>query len=144
MLDFIRIACAVPAVKVGDRITSGQILGRMGNTGNSYGAHLHIEVQNSKTWGYGKNLLNPNSVINWEKFSDKEGDFMAKAWANGSTAEKVYQTVADCKAKRNSIGNLSAKEKATCVAIVDGCYLVTYSAGSTIKAGFVAYNGGVK
>ena len=133
-----------PAVKVGDRIVSGQILGRMGNTGNSYGAHLHIEVQNSKTWGYGKNLINPNSVINWEKFSDKEGDFMAKVWKNGSTSEKVYQTVADCKAKKNSIGSLDAREAATCVAIVDGCYLVTYSAAGTTKAGFVAYAGGVK
>ena len=133
-----------PAVKVGDRISSGQILGRMGNTGNSYGAHLHIEVQNSKVWSYGKNLLNPNSVINWEKFSDKEGDFMAKVWKNGSTSEKVYQTVADCKAKKNSIGSLDAKETATCVAIVDGCYLVTYSAGGTTKCGFVAYSGGVK
>ena len=133
-----------PAVKVGDRIKSGQILGRMGNTGNSYGAHLHIEVQSSKTWGYGKNLINPNSVINWENFSDKEGDFMAKSWKNGSTSEKVYQTVADCKAKRNSIGSLDAGESAVCVAIVDGCYLVTYSAGSTTKCGFVEYSGGVK
>ncbi len=133
-----------PAVKVGDRIVSGQILGRMGNTGNSYGAHLHIEVQNSKAWGYGKNLINPNSVINWEKFSDKEGEFMAKPWKNGSTPEKVYQTVADCKAKENSIGYLSARESAICVAIVDGCYLVTYTAGSTTKCGFVAYAGGVK
>lgn len=133
-----------PAVKVGDRITSGQILGRMGNTGNSYGAHLHIEVQSSRTWGYGKNLINPNSVINWEKFSDKEGDFMAKTWKNGSTTEKVYQTVADCKASKNSIGSLNPREAATCVAIIDSCYLVTYSAGNTTKAGFVAYNGGVK
>lgn len=133
-----------PAVKVGDRIVSGQILGRMGNTGNSYGAHLHIEVQNSKTWGYGKNLINPNSVINWEKFSDKEGEFMAKTWKNGSTPEKVYQTVADCKAQKNSIGSLNARESATCVAILDGCYLVTYTAGSTTKCGFVAYAGGVK
>ena len=133
-----------PAVKVGDHIKSGQILGRMGNTGNSYGAHLHIEVQDSKSWSYGKNLINPNSVINWEKFTSEEGDYMALAWRNGSTPEKVYQTVADCKAGRNSIGSLSARESATCVAITDGCYLVTYSAGGTTKCGFVAYNGGVK
>ena len=69
---------------------------------------------------------------------------MAKAWKNGSTPEKVYQTVADCKAGKNSIGSLDAREAATCVAIVDSCYLVTYSAGGTTKAGFVAYAGGVK
>lgn len=133
-----------PAVKVNERIKVGQILGRMGNTGNSYGAHLHIEVQSSSTWSYGKNLINPNSVINWEKFSSEEGDFMAKTWRNGSTAEKVYQTTADCKAKRNSIGSLNARETATCVAITDGCYLLTYKAGGTTKAGFAAYSGGVR
>lgn len=134
-----------PTVRVGDRVTEGQVLGIMGNTGNSYGAHLHIEVQGSKNWSYGKNLINPNSVINWESFgSVKEGDFMAMAWKNGSTKEKVYQTVADCKAKKNSIGSLNPREAATCVSVVDGCYLVVYSAGNTAKCGFVAYSGGVK
>lgn len=132
-----------PTVKVGDRVITGQVLGVMGNTGNSYGAHLHIEVQSSKKWSYGKNLVNPNSVINWESF-EKEGDFMAVAWKNGSTTEKVYQTVADCKAKKNSIGSLNPKETATCTAVVNGCYLLTYSAGGTTKCGFVGYSGGVK
>lgn len=134
-----------PTVKVNDRIVAGQVLGTMGNTGNSYGAHLHIEVQSSPVWGYGKNLINPNSAINWDSFKEaKEGEFMALAWKNGSTKEKVYQTVADCKAKKNSIGSLNPREAATCVSVVDGCYLLTYSAGATIKAGFVAYAGGVK
>lgn len=35
------------AVKVGDRVTKGQVLGYMGNTGYSFGAHLHFEVRNS-------------------------------------------------------------------------------------------------
>ena len=132
-----------PSLKVGAKIKAGQKLGTMGNTGNSYGAHLHIEIQSGATWGYGKNLLDPNKFIDWNDYT-QESDFMAKPWKNGSTSEKVYQTVADCKAKKNSIGSLNAKEEAECVAIVDGCYLLTYSAGSTTKAGFVAYAGGVK
>lgn len=132
-----------PSLKVGAKIKAGQKLGTMGNTGNSYGAHLHIEIQSGATWGYGKNLLDPNKFIDWNDYT-QESDFMAKPWKNGSTSEKVYQTVADCKAKKNSIGSLNAKEEAECVAIVDGCYLLTYSAGSTTKAGFVAYSGGVK
>ena len=34
------------AVKVGDRVTKGQVLGYMGNTGYSFGAHLHFEIRN--------------------------------------------------------------------------------------------------
>lgn len=32
------------AVNVGDKVNNGTVLGRMGNTGNSFGAHLHFEV----------------------------------------------------------------------------------------------------
>lgn len=35
-------------VKLGQVVSKGQSLGYMGNTGNSYGAHLHWEVRNKK------------------------------------------------------------------------------------------------
>ena len=58
-------------LKVGASIKKGDAVGTMGNTGNSFGAHLHIEVQNSKTWAYNKNLLNPNSYIDWTDTTSK-------------------------------------------------------------------------
>jgi len=36
-------------VNVGDNVLKGDILGNMGNTGNSYGAHLHFEVWKNNT-----------------------------------------------------------------------------------------------
>lgn len=46
------------AVKTGDKVKKGQIIGYMGNTGYSFGAHLHFEV-----WK-GNNRINPKPYIN--------------------------------------------------------------------------------
>ena len=41
---YLHLAYGTVNVNVGDRVTRGQVVGYMGNTGNSFGAHLHFEV----------------------------------------------------------------------------------------------------
>ena len=73
-------------------------------------------------------------------------DFIVRTYKNGSTKEAVYSTTADCKAGKNSIGNLDKYETCDCVGKVDGCYIVVYkiNGANSYKVGFVKYSGGVE
>lgn len=54
------------SVKVGQRVSKGQVIGRMGNSGNSFGAHLHWELWSCND--YYKNIdpspyLSPKEIV---------------------------------------------------------------------------------
>jgi len=50
------------SVKTGDHIDKGQKIGRMGDTGNAYGVHLHFEIR-----GPDEKRINPYSYLFGEK-----------------------------------------------------------------------------
>ncbi|NEU30215.1 peptidoglycan DD-metalloendopeptidase family protein [bacterium LRH843] len=50
-------------VSSGERVSKGQSIGTMGNTGASYGAHLHFEVHEGGWNGAKSNAVNPLSYI---------------------------------------------------------------------------------
>ena len=52
-----------PYVSVGQTVSAGQQLGTMGNSGNSFGAHLHFEMYNG-AYNY-PNAINPRQYISF-------------------------------------------------------------------------------
>ena len=54
---YLHLAYGTIKVKVGDRVKKGQVIGYMGNTGYSFGGHLHFEVWN------GNNRINPTEYL---------------------------------------------------------------------------------
>lgn len=65
-------------VKTGDKVKKGDVLGYMGNTGYSFGAHLHFEVRNEKDV-----RIDPTSYI--------DSDLPAKEEASSDTPNKPVE-----------------------------------------------------
>ena len=93
-------------VKTGDKVKKGQILGYMGNTGYSFGGHLHFEVRNKSDI-----KINPTPYLNEDLPSDNEFikgydyitlDNMYVRWGAGTNygIKLVKQLTAD--GKRNA------------------------------------------
>ena len=67
-------------VKVGDRVTRGQVIAKLGNSGNSSEAHLHIQItdkpiflqSNAKPYGYERFKVIPGKTTPVEQGNTKE------------------------------------------------------------------------
>lgn len=57
-----------PLVREGQRVTAGQRLGRVGNTGNSSACHLHFEMW-SPTWSSGDPIDPKPYLRRWDRTS---------------------------------------------------------------------------
>ena len=56
-------------VKTGDKVKTGEVIGYMGNTGYSFGGHLHFEVRNEKD-----EKINPTEYLESDLPELKESD----------------------------------------------------------------------
>lgn len=141
---------STPTVKQGQHITAGTKVGVEGNTGNSSGYHLHIEVQSIPEWNYAKNLLKPSDYIDFSDFGNHSHPLNTglhtALWQNGSTKEWLFTTTRDCKSNYGSghkynIGYLAPYAKATLIDVHLGCHAIICTVGSDYKVGYVEYDG---
>jgi LysM repeat protein len=125
-------------VRPGDHVEAGEILGLGGNTGRSYGSHLHFEIR------YMGDAIDPNLIIDPEKkairdwqftLNKKHFDYLSPEIdrkyveaRKGSSVNKKFHTVKS----GETLTSIAKKHKTTVSAI---CKLNKLKSSSRIKAG---------
>lgn len=106
-------------VKKGQQVKAGQQIGVQGNTGNSYGTHLHYEVYNSKGTRINPEPYIQNPVYKTSEPSGITGDIdyqvydnVRMAWCPQVTNDKDYAGN-----KGHAIGGIRAKSKYATIGI---------------------------
>jgi murein DD-endopeptidase MepM/ murein hydrolase activator NlpD len=69
--DYVLMHLLAPAkVANGQQVTAGQFVGKVGETGNASGCHLHFEIWKGKGWYSGGRPIDPYPTLQyWDSFS---------------------------------------------------------------------------
>lgn len=91
------------AVKSGDRVSKGTVLGYMGNTGYSFGAHLHFEVRDKNN-----SVINPTPYLNTDLPNNDSASSSTTTYVvkKGDTLSEIalkYNTTVDTLVYLNNI-----------------------------------------
>lgn len=92
------------SVKVGQKVKAGQQIGIMGNTGRSFGVHLHFEIHNG-AWKSGQpNAVDPMKFIN---LKEEEEELTVSQY------KEIMKRLDDIEKKINGKMDIQAKRKAS-------------------------------
>lgn len=85
--------------KDGQRVKQGDVIGQMGNTGNSTGQHLHFEIHKGGLWNMAKsNAVDPEQYLEKDLYPAKTSSLAVDGkWGNSTTKalQKALGTVQD-------------------------------------------------
>jgi hypothetical protein len=83
--SYLHLAPESPTVKAGDKVTRGQVIGRLGNSGNSSEPHLHFQLQRSPAVFPGDNIPFEIDTLSYSGSVDTTVGFTPGPNAGGRT-----------------------------------------------------------
>lgn len=76
---YLHLAYGTVKVAVGQKVSKGQVLGYMGNTGNSFGGHLHFEVMRNNV------QIDPTNYLDCDLPSNTQSDTQVNVYYRAKT-----------------------------------------------------------